>query len=98
MRWFQRAELPIGPRGEQAAAKYLKRSRYRILARNLRSRMDEIDILAEAPDRRTIVIVEVKARRVEQVPVGGILPENHVNRDKQRKLAALASQLVQRYK
>lgn len=98
MFFLHRFDGSVGARGERAAAKHLKKQRYRILARNLRSRMGEIDILATAPDRHTIVVVEVKARQLDDDDQDGILPEEHVNRDKQRKLAALASQLVQRYK
>lgn len=83
-----------GPAGERAAAKHLRKQGYRILARNLRSRIGEIDLLAEAPDRRTIVIVEVKARRGD----GGPRPEVHVNRAKQYKLSALAADLVKRHR
>ena len=98
MIFFKNLGFSTGARGERAAAKYLKQHGYRIIARNLRSRMGEIDIVAQASDRRTIVIVEVKTRAIEDAGVAGILPEEHVNRQKQRKLAALASQLVNRYR
>ena len=51
----------LGQRGEDAAARYLKRQGYRILARGLDSRLGELDIVAV--DDRTIVFVEVKTRR-----------------------------------
>jgi putative endonuclease len=51
----------LGQRGEDAAAKYLKRQRYHILARGHDSRLGELDIIAV--DGRTIVFVEVKTRR-----------------------------------
>ena len=51
-----------GARGEDLAARHLSRAGYRILGRNLPLRFTEIDILAEAPDRETIVVVEVKTR------------------------------------
>ena len=53
--------LPLGRRGERIAAARLRREGYRILARNVRNRFGEIDLVAEAPDRRTVVVVEVKA-------------------------------------
>lgn len=84
----------VGARGERAAARHLKRQRYRILARNLRQKLGEIDLLAEAPDGRTIVIVEVKTTASDAPDA--IAPEVHVNAAKQRKLAALASMLVRR--
>jgi putative endonuclease len=50
----------LGDRGERAAARYLKRQGYRILARQSRSRIGEIDLVAL--DGQTIVFVEVKTR------------------------------------
>ena len=50
----------LGQRGEEAAARYLKRKGYRILARHVDSRLGELDIVAV--DGRTIVFVEVKTR------------------------------------
>jgi putative endonuclease len=52
---------PLGRRGEDAAAKYLKRQGYRLIARGVRSRLGELDIIAA--DGRTVVFVEVKTRR-----------------------------------
>ncbi len=67
----------VGRRGERLAARRLKCTGYRILARNLRNCCGEIDLLAEASDRHTIVIVEVKSGTG-----GTIRPEVHVNRAK----------------
>lgn len=82
----------IGQRGERWAARHLKRQGYRILARNLRNKWGEIDILAEASGGRTVVIVEVKAGTGGPLP-----PEVHVNRAKQRKLTQLAAGLARRH-
>ncbi len=96
-----RARLPArlaaaGDRGEQAAARYLQRQGYHILARNLATRLGEIDLVCQAPDGRTLVIVEVKA--AQRHPGGGSpRPEQHVNWAKERKLSALAAQLVRRF-
>ena len=93
----------VGQRGERAAARHLKKTGYRILARNLRNRFGEVDLLAQAPDGRTIVIVEVKAAVIALEERNGSnrrnpLPEEHVNAAKQRKLTALASQLARQHK
>jgi putative endonuclease len=54
------SKKPLGARGEDAAARYLKRKGYRILARRVDSRLGELDIVAV--DRQTVVFVEVKTR------------------------------------
>lgn len=50
----------VGKRGEQAAARYLKRHGYQILERNIHISHQEIDIIAV--NRDVIAFVEVKAR------------------------------------
>ncbi|MBL8848698.1 MAG: YraN family protein [Planctomycetaceae bacterium] len=52
--------LWLGNKGERLAVRYLKKLGYRILARQSRSRIGEIDIVALDGD--TIVFVEVKTR------------------------------------
>lgn len=84
---------PFARRGEDAAAAHLRRQGYRILGRNLRSRIGEVDLLAEAPDGRTIVVVEVKAGHGGPLP-----PEIRVGPVKQRRLTALAAHLARRHR
>ncbi|HEY2826303.1 MAG TPA: YraN family protein [Pirellulales bacterium] len=55
---------PLGYLGERAAEKFLKRKRYKIVARGLRMRGGELDLVAV--DGRTVVFVEVKTRRSQQ--------------------------------
>lgn len=88
-----------GSAGERAAARHLKQNRYRILVQNLANAFGEIDLVAQAPDGRTVVIVEVKTRQLEHAEHAGkgILPEVRVAPAKQRKLVALAGQLLRRY-
>jgi len=50
----------FGDRGERLAARFLRRRGYRIVARQSRNRIGEIDIIAEDGD--WIVFVEVKTR------------------------------------
>lgn len=52
----------VGKRGEQAAARYLKKHGYDILERNLHVSHQEIDIIAI--NRDCIVFVEVKTRTI----------------------------------
>lgn len=88
-----RRRRSTGSRGERVAARHLRARGYRVLARNVRDRGGEIDLVAQAPDGRTIVIVEVKAGTG-----GPIRPEVHVNHTKRRKLVALASRFVRRHR
>ena len=53
--------LALGRWGEAAASRFLQRCGYRIVARNLRTPVGEIDIIAR--DRRLLLFVEVKTRR-----------------------------------
>ncbi|MEM9419096.1 MAG: YraN family protein [Planctomycetota bacterium] len=83
-----------GQVGERLAAKHLKKQGYRLIARNLRNRFGEIDLLALAPDGRTVVVVEVKAGAAnERFP-----PELHVTPAKQRKIISLTAQFARRYR
>lgn len=56
--WLRRL---FGDRGENAAARYLKKQGYQILARQSRSRIGELDLIAK-DHAGTIVFVEVKTR------------------------------------
>ena len=82
----------FGQEGEAEAERYLRRKGYRIVARNLRSSLGELDLVAE--DGRVLVFIEVKARRTAQF--GGAI--HAVHRQKQQKLIKLAAQfLAQRH-
>ena len=63
-RWYEempwRKRVPAGRRGEQIAARHLKRCGYLILARNYRAAGAEIDLVAL--DESTLAFVEVKFR------------------------------------
>ncbi len=58
--------LKIGLRGEQMAAKFLRRNKYSILAANYTTKLGETDIIALAPNG-TICFVEVKTRSPGQM-------------------------------
>jgi len=80
----------LGALGERHAAGFLRAAGYRILAKNLRGTHGEIDILCEAPDERTIVVVEVKTRRAG----GRLPPEASVHARKLATLKALMRSVV----
>jgi putative endonuclease len=82
----------LGARGEASAGALLRAKGYRVLARNVRLGFAEADLVCEAPDRRTIVVVEVKTRRRGGRP--GPAPEASVGARKRRKLIAAARYLV----
>ena len=92
--WRRRLFPPktLGQRGEEAAARYLRRRRYKILARGHRFRLGELDLVAL--DGRTIVFVEVKTR--ESAEVGH--PSEAVDHDKQRKLTQMALSFLKRHR
>lgn len=85
---------PLGDAGERAAARHLRRAGYRLLGRNQRTPIGEVDILARDPDGRTVVIVEVKSRRVGEREAPR--PEAALTAHKRRKLVALAHDLARR--
>ena len=73
----------LGDRGEKAAVRFLRRLGYRILAKQYRCRIGEIDIVAQDGDR--IVFVEVKTR--DSTAAGH--PTEAITHDKQKKLTQL---------
>lgn len=82
----------LGDRGERAARRYLRRLRYRILARDWRSRLGQIDLVALDGD--VVVFVEVKTRSGTEAghPAESITPQ------KQRQLTRLALQFLKRHR
>jgi putative endonuclease len=94
------ATRALGRRGERAAARYLRKRGYRILERNVRSRLGEIDLLVTDPDDRTLVVVEVKTRAAPEGDVPDARdpgrPERNITAHKRRKLLALARDLARR--
>ena len=81
----------FGQEGESAAEQYLRHKGYRIVARNLRSSVGELDLVAE--DGQVLVFVEVKARRTDAF--GGAI--HAVHQRKQEKLIQLAAQYLARH-
>lgn len=90
------AKKSLGRRGEDAAARYLKRKGYHILARGVDSPLGELDIIAV--DDRTIVFVEVKTRRSNEAghPAEAIDPRKE-RRMTQAALAYLKAQGLLKY-
>lgn len=80
----------LGRRGESLACRALRRKGYRILARRLRNRLGEIDIVALQGG--VLVFIEVKTRRRGRfgTPVDAVGPR------KRRKLVTLARAFLKR--
>ena len=82
----------LGPRGEALAAKLLKKSGLKILARNYRCPVGEVDLIAldratrKTQGAETIVFVEVKTRTSDRYTD----PHAAVNAEKRRRLRRVA--------
>jgi len=74
----------LGTSGEEAAAAYLRKKKYRVISRGFRFHRGEIDIIAYDGD--ILVFVEVKTRR--SAAFGP--PEESVTPLKQRQIRKLA--------
>jgi putative endonuclease len=84
-----RDRIDLGKRGEELAAERLRALGYRILARNVRSRYGELDVIAL--DGSCYVFVEVRTRRSQQMA-----PEESITAVKRRRLAGLAMRYLQK--
>ncbi len=74
----------LGAAGETAAVAELQRRGYRIVERNVRTRLGELDVVAR--DGSTLCFVEIKARR--STAFG--FPQEAVTRQKQHHVARMA--------
>lgn len=104
--WFPKLLRPVdlaadskalGAMGERFAARFLRRRGFRILARNARLKQGEADIVCECPQRRDIVIVEVKTRLrgTDRSLLGELVaPEASVVEKKRRTLASISQTLA----
>ena len=70
-----RMPQPLGKRGEVAAARFLKRLGFLIVARSERDMLGEMDLIAV--DQRTVVFVEVKTRSSDAVQADLIFDPFH---------------------
>lgn len=76
--------LYLGKRGEEEAVNYLRGNGYKILARNYKTRLGEIDIIGK--DKDTLAFVEVKTRRTDRF--GG--PLDAISDAKKRQISKAA--------
>ncbi len=80
------AKDELGRAGEQVAAEYLERAGLRVLDRNWRCSIGEIDIVAA--ERQVMVVCEVKTRSDTRFGT----PLEAITRNKRARLRRLASQ------
>jgi putative endonuclease len=88
----QPARDTLGDRGENLAARHLRNLGYRIITRNYRCPLGEIDIVAR--DGTTLVFCEVKTRAYDDQ---GVSPEDQVNDIKQHQITKAARYYLSRY-
>lgn len=84
--------MRLGQKGEGVAVKYLKKKGYKIIEQNFKTRIGEIDIIAE--DRGTLAFIEVKTR--ESIEFGW--PFEAVTKFKRRKIANVAMLFLKKLK
>jgi putative endonuclease len=85
----KRSTTEKGQDGEQLAVRFLEEQGFRILERNYRNRLGEIDIVAE--DRGVLVFVEVRTLKAS----AGHSPEETILPDKQKRISRTAVAYVQ---
>jgi putative endonuclease len=80
-----------GNKGEGIAADFLKKSGYKVLARNYTNKVGEIDIIAQK--NKAVVFVEVKSQEIEGAMKDSeerLYPERNVDKRKQKTLIKTA--------
>ena len=78
----------IGKLGEDAACRYLKKNKYKILERNYRQKFGEIDIIVTRKD--TVTFVEVKTRKDDNFG----LPCEYVTYSKKKRIIKTAYEYI----
>ncbi|MDH3998317.1 MAG: YraN family protein [Desulfuromonadales bacterium] len=77
--------LTLGRRGEEAAARYLKKQGMKLIERNMRTPVGEIDLIMR--HKRCIVFIEVKTRSSQDYGA----PAEAVGARKQRQIIRAAT-------
>lgn len=81
-----------GKKGEELAVKFLKKAGYNILEKNFRSRLGEVDIIAE--EKGSLVFIEVKSRASRQFGD----PKEAITEQKKRQISKTALGFMNRHK
>lgn len=88
---MRETNLELGRRGEEATVKFLKENGYKILERNYKNKLGEIDIIAK--ENKILCFVEVKSRT--DLRFG--YPKEAVTYTKQRQLNKVALSYLKQY-
>jgi putative endonuclease len=101
VRWaFWRRPETADPRhrtgrlGERAAARHLRRRGHRVLARNVRCRRGEVDLITLERRTRTVCFVEVRTRATREGEDPFVAPEATVTPAKRRRIVAAAREYL----
>jgi putative endonuclease len=84
-----RARKNLGDSGERVAALRLQQRGYKIIARNFRTRLGEMDLIAQDTDG--LVFIEVRTRRGSEAGA----PEESLTPRKRVRLFAVAQEFLQ---
>lgn len=86
----------IGNIGEAAAARFLRKQRYKIIGRNVHISHNELDIVAVNKKQKVVVFAEVKARSVEKDLYSKFgTPASAVTKSKQQRTVSAARSYLQ---
>ncbi|MFA5145443.1 MAG: YraN family protein [Candidatus Omnitrophota bacterium] len=85
---MSKQNLYLGKTGEDLAVGFLRESGYKIIARNYKTRLGEIDIVAR--EKGVVCFVEVKTRSSDRFG----LPQEAVLRSKQRQISKAALEFL----
>lgn len=86
------ANAPLGKRGEQAAARYLRKQGLCVVAESESDKAGEIDLIVVRPGDRLLIFVEVKT--LASTKPGH--PADRVNTEKQQRLTRAALRYLKR--
>ncbi len=79
-----KTHILLGKSGEDQAVEFLKNQGYKIWARNYKTKLGEIDIIAA--DKDTVCFIEVKTRHSDKYG----LPQEAILKPKQNQIAKVA--------
>ncbi len=87
--------LVTGKQGEEIALQHLRENGYKILEKNFRCKLGEIDIIAR--DQHIVVFIEVRTKISSSVPSAYGPPYNSVTSHKQRQVKRVALFYISRH-